>query len=789
MNAEISKSDLAGMTLYAQKTVDDKTKHGVNTNDSLPLIKFVNSTIKQFTGTFIHLEMSDSWIPVDTMDIVSPIFVMRSSIAEIINCSFHGIQHKKDLGSFGNAFDTAIIFDVEDNSAIKITECVFENVQIDMGYDVSAALYAVYSQVEIHNSIFTRNKARFAVVLGLVSNMTVVDSVFSHNTGQQGASINVQVNSSLEVHNSTFIHNNAKFSSIRAGPQISVYVTDCVFANNTGQQGASINVQVNSSLEIYNSTFTHNNATHGSGICASFQTSVYVTDCVFANNTGQQAASIDVQQNCTLEVHNSTFTHNIANSGAGISAAGQTLVYVTGSIFTENRAAQFAGALVATQISAVNITSSVFLRNTAAFQGGALNVQQNSSGYIAHSVFNENSADGGGALVAFDIASMHIKASTFNGNSARFGGGVLGTQADVNVSLSDSKFNNNRANSDGGVIWATVNTNVVLIRSNLSENTAQRGAAIFILKSSLTIIETNFSDYSFNIIYMDFGQASMHTTMFINNSLTNVEIVKAVEKSNILFNDVIFLDNNAYGIILSSPMTPVTLYFCKFIGNIVTGKGIIQTENALLVINQSLIHNNSIHGSPGIAFDGAIITSCVFTHNTIVDYGLIQHVQSAVGSLQVTQSSFISNNGDVIVVDRTVDVVLNVCNFTGNNGASGTLYIVNDGATLRTSNTTIIAPYEGNKVAVYFVGNIKQITMTDYLTYDTCLISGNTTLNSSSTDTFLQEAVDSGLVVIHRQSFKYTVTQEETVFASGKCNFTALATICIIHASLKETQV
>ncbi len=718
MNAEISKSDLTGMTLCVQKTVDDKAKHDVNTDENLPLIKLLNSTVKHFNGTYIHLEMSDSWIPVNTSDIASPIFVMISSIVVISNCSFHGIHQiedrepvehdsKKPFPFNGDYVETSAA--VYKNSTIIIRDCVFENIQVDMGYDVSAALYAVHSKVDINNSIFTRNQAQWAVVyVENKTNMTVVDSVFSHNTGQQGASINVQENSSLEVHNSTFTHNSATFGSgILALDQTSVYVRDSVFSHNTGDRGASINVQRNSSLEVHNSSFTHNNATYGSGICAGFQ----------------------------------------------------GFLYITGSVFTDNRAYLGAALFVATT-SAANITSSVFHHNTA-HQGGALNVQQNSSVSIAHSVFTENSADTGGAITVTTNVNMHINTSTFNGNSAQYGG-VLDTQRDVNVSLSDSMLNNNRANETGGVITATVNTNIVLSRADLSDNTAKKGAALFILNSSFIIEGICFSDHSFNVIYMRSSIVVMETSIFINNFLTDSVIVEADEKSNILFTIATFVNNEAQGMIKSS-MTPVTLNFCHFSDNIATRYDLINSIKALLVINQSLIHNNSIHGGSGIVHDDAIITSCTFSYNTVEhDYELIQGLS---GRLQLTESNFMYNQGDVVY--RTSDVVLNACNFTGNNPQHGTLSIWNNGATLRTSDTTIIAPAHGNKVAVYFIKTTKQISMTDYMTYDTFLISGNTTLNSSSTDTFLQEAVASGLVVIDRQGFPYTVTQEETVFASG----------------------
>ena len=193
----------------------------------------------------------------------------------------------------------------------------------------------------------------------------------------------------------------------------------------------------------------------------------------------------------------------------------------------------------------------------------------------------------------------------------------------------------------------------------------------------------------------------------------------------------------------------------------------------MLRINNSVIHNSSVHSTSGIRSDNAAITFCTFTNNTIESgYGLIATAsEKPYTTLLVEQCTFLYNQGNVIIVQSGVDIVLNSCNFTGNNGKYGTLLIWNDGATLRTSNTSFIAPAEGNKVAVYFIVTINGTKMTDYMTYDTCFISGNTTLNSSSTDRFIQEAEAAGLIVIDKQKYPYRVTREETVFASGKYDY------------------
>ena len=167
----------------------------------------------------------------------------------------------------------------------------------------------------------------------------------------------------------------------------------------------------------------------------------------------------------------------------------------------------------------------------------------------------------------------------------------------------------------------------------------------------------------------------------------------------------------------------------------------------------------------------------MFTYNTVQKYFGLIGPQSGKSSstLQVEQSTFLFNLGDVIWVESRVDIVLNACNFTGNNGEHGALFIHDDSASLRTSNTTFATPIEGNVVAAYFLISDKSTKITDYMTYDTCFTSGDMTLNSSSADNLLQEAEAEGLVVIDNQGgFPYMVTQEETAFASCKFNMSSI---------------
>ncbi len=239
------------------------------------------------------------------------------------------------------------------------------------------------------------------------------------------------------------------------------------------------------------------------------------------------------------------------------------------------------------------------------------------------------------------------------------------------------------------------------------------------------------------------------------------------EKIHLDIKNSYFLENRMHGII-TSPSSSVTLDSCRIAGNKITGSGIINANRVLL--SKTIVYNNMFHNTDGIV-GNATVKSCRFELNKMEwGYGLLHNNKAdRESSLRVTNCTFMYNQGDLIYSIGKVDIVLDACNFTENNPHRGTLCIWNNNATLHLSGSTITAPTDGNKVAVYFGVTSKQIKMTDFLTYNSSLGMKNTTLNTSSTKTFLQESQAAGLIIIQRfKEFPYTVTQEETMFASCK---------------------
>ncbi len=148
-------------------------------------------------------------------------------------------------------------------------------------------------------------------------------------------------------------------------------------SNNLGNDGSSIYLTDDSTLEVYDSSFKDNQAKRlGAGIIALKRSSVSISNTAFSNNSGIEGASINVQQHTSLDVHNATFTSNVADAGAGINTLSQTDIYITDSVFSNNTGRQGAG--IDAQYSRLHITDSLFEYNTAN-QGGAILIE-----YLAH---------------------------------------------------------------------------------------------------------------------------------------------------------------------------------------------------------------------------------------------------------------------------------------------------------------------------------------------------------------------------------------------------------------------
>ncbi len=771
LNVVVNKSNLTFMELNLEGNPHWKSRNEVDINSSLPVIVLLNSTIKEFNGHFIHLKMIDSVIDVNTQDIGPPFFMMGSSFAEIYNCSFYGAKMTgKDPNQSNDV--TSLIFHASNRSRVVIKECSFENIQVDMTYDLSAVLYAEISLVEIHNSSFINNTAQWSVIMGATSNVTIVDSIFIHNTADQGGALNIQVNSHLDVHNATFSQNEANNGgSILVAGQSSMYVKDSQFLNNTATHAGAMAIIFSSTGNITSCFFGGNFAPHNGGaVFVQMNSSVSVTDSVFKENRAEMGGgALVVMYTAVVKVTSSRFKGNSAPQGGSLDIQRSSTAILKDTSFAENKAGRNGGAVAIALSSTGKVMTCFFSRNSAGKDAGALSVQTSSSLSIFDSTFSKNHAQQGGAVFVMKNATLKIQKSSFVANKARSYGAVIACGTNANTSILDCRFAQNTA-YDASVLYAADNVHLMIDRCRLSQNIASEGSNLVIHNSQINIFDTSFQHHNSTMVYMESSELFIGACYFVNNSLMDATLIEVVGgKGHLSIENTNFTHNQISAIVMAGS-SYVSIQNSRFAYNTVRGYGMINSYHMLL--NEIKMYNNSVLSGGGIVYSNAIIKCSMFMYNTVDStYGLIIASGNLNAALQIEQSAFLYNQGNVIVVQKRVDIVLNACNFTGNNGEDGTLSIQGDDAPLRTSNTTIIAPTEGNKVAIHFLLSDKGIKMTDYLTHRTRFLSENASLDSSTTDNFLQEAVDAGLVVIEQQAEPYTVTQEETVFASCKFRY------------------
>ncbi|MHC5184608.1 MAG: choice-of-anchor Q domain-containing protein [Planctomycetota bacterium] len=124
---------------------------------------------------------------------------------------------------------------------------------------------------------------------GVVTNPTVMDCVFSHNSAVHGAGIDNEYRD--------------------------INVTDCIFRGNTAQDGGGM-YSFFSSPSVTGCTFNGNTADYGGGMSNEDSNSL-VTNCVFSGNSADYAGGMGNYYSNPL-VTNCTFSGNAADFGGGM---------------------------------------------------------------------------------------------------------------------------------------------------------------------------------------------------------------------------------------------------------------------------------------------------------------------------------------------------------------------------------------------------------------------------------------------------------------------------------------
>ena len=327
----------------------------------------------------------------------------------IINCT---LKNNK-AGKHGGAIAVA-------NSVLEINECIFtDNQAVSKNKsDDCSCILLISSQASVNNSKFINNKG--TVVDLFDGNMTVVNSIFLHNSAPYKPAIN-SVRSYLEVFTSRFEYNDGQLAAVCLTANTTAVLHDCIFFGNSW---AAIFGWLSINLTITNSTFQNN---FDRGAISMFNNSILsIADTIFLNNSA-----------IPLSNHDAIFTYHT-----------------------------FAGEVPYKDPG----------------QGGAI-WMSNSSGTLIQCNFSYGQATSGGAL-SLTNSSLLINDAMFDNNIAVKSGGAIYNKWDVNVTIDNSIFKNNTvqdlAQGYGGAIYMTNCLNVMIKGSWFDENKSLIGGAIYV---------------------------------------------------------------------------------------------------------------------------------------------------------------------------------------------------------------------------------------------------------------------------------------------------------------------
>ena len=240
---------------------------------------------------------------------------------------------------------------------------------------MGGAVYSIRSDIQINNSDFISNSAKFGGAIGSYDNSTVLigGGDFSGNSADSGGAI----------------YSNESVPTI----------TDATFSNNEAvTAGGAVHNNENSPAVISRATFTENKVVDGKG-----------------------GGLFNFNSDATLT--NVSFQGNVAKEGAGaFNQSGSSAIY-TNALFTGNAASVFGGGM-SNEESDATLINATFSGNTAVFNGGGL-FNNKSTVDVSNTIF-WNNAEGSnfGTLTAnFTNNGVDESSGTFQNSIIQASGG------------------------------------------------------------------------------------------------------------------------------------------------------------------------------------------------------------------------------------------------------------------------------------------------------------------------------------------------------------------------------
>ena len=288
---------------------------------------------------------------VDLGQVFNPAFVLGSDII-LFNCTFRG-----DLNP-----DSSAVLSISYSGSLSITDCKFT----DSSYSLLGAIFGVHYEqvyVTISGCLFQNMKKENLAIVALQGNAhtSIINCTFLEiEIAVYGASVAFLLSGFNNVH---------------------IYITNCTFQDMrssgfmaTAIRFANLLVEENSDAHIRACKFKNNALGAGHVIVSDTDSPVYITDCIFQNNSGYYGVLYLLG---TTHIHNCTFLDNIGKQGGAIQIIMPNISTATIKDCTfYNNSALFGGAISIISSGTVLVTSSSFIRNNAVV-GAAINARSN----------------------------------------------------------------------------------------------------------------------------------------------------------------------------------------------------------------------------------------------------------------------------------------------------------------------------------------------------------------------------------------------------------------------------
>jgi predicted outer membrane repeat protein len=283
-------------------------------------------------------------------------------------------------------------------------------------------------KLEIINSKFEKNKAKYGAAIDNGRNLIIKNCIFNKNTATRsgGAICN---SGTLKIVKSTIKNNKAK----DAGAIINDKKLQIIGCKITGNKGAVGAINNGGTLKITDTTIKSNKAGHV-GIISNYKGKLSMSNSKIINN---KAATKKGGYVISSDKAKATIKHCTINSNSGLSS-----IYNDGTMSIDKTSISYNKAKVDT-INTMNgkltIRNSVLNKNFAKSGGGAI-TNYNSKVTLVKCTINKNKANKEGGAI-YNGARLIISHCKINKNKALKGGGAICNHGKITIKNSKLLYN------------------------------------------------------------------------------------------------------------------------------------------------------------------------------------------------------------------------------------------------------------------------------------------------------------------------------------------------------------